>query len=255
MDGALGSRGAALLAPYSDAPASDGLLLTPIEQLRETLRQARGRAQIATHAIGDRGNATVLDIYAEAFAAVRVAQRRIAEPRWRIEHAQIVRPADIPRFAQMGVIASMQPSHAIGDFYFAPSRLGPDRLNGAYAWKSMVDAHVIVAAGSDAPVEKGDPLIEFYAAVARRSLDGFSNADWHPEQAVDRATALKMFTAWPAYAAFAETERGVLKPGMTADVSVFSVDLMTAPVAEIPKGRAVLTMIDGVVAFEGDDTP
>jgi predicted amidohydrolase YtcJ len=252
-DGALGSRGAALFAPYADAPASTGLILLDRDKARPVFEQAlRQGIQIATHAIGDRGNAQVLDIYAQAFTAVPPAQRRIAEPRWRIEHAQVVRPQDIPRFAQLGVIASMQPSHAIGDLYFAPARLGPARLVGAYAWKSMADARVIVAAGSDAPVEKGDPLIEFYAAVARRSLDGFANADWHPEEAVDRATALKMFTAWPAYAAFAEERRGVLKPGMAADVSVFNVDLMTAPAAEIPKGRALLTMIDGAVAWRAE---
>ncbi len=252
-DGALGSRGAALFAPYADAPNSTGLILLRHDEALAVFAQAlRQGIQIATHAIGDRGNATALDIYAEAFAAVPAAQRKIQQPRWRIEHAQIVRPADIPRFAQLGVIASMQPSHAIGDLYFAPARLGFDRLVGAYAWKSMADAHVIVAAGSDAPVEKGDPLIEFYAAIARRSLDGFSGEGWHREQAMDRATALKMFTAWPAYAAFAETERGALKPGMAADVSVFSVDLMTAPAADIARAHAVMTMIDGVVAWRAE---
>ncbi len=252
-DGALGSRGPALFAPYADAPTSSGLILLKHDEALPVFEQAlRQGIQIATHAIGDRGNATVLDIYAEAFAAVPVAQRRIAEPRWRIEHAQIVRPSDIPRFAHMGVIASMQPSHAIGDLHFAPARLGFDRLVGAYAWKSMVDARVIVVAGSDAPVEQGDPLIEFYAAVARRDLAGFSGEGWRPEQAVDRATALKMFTAWPAYAAFAEGERGALRVGKAADVSVFSVDLMTAPMADIPKGRALLTMIDGAVAWQAD---
>lgn len=252
-DGALGSRGAALFAPYADAPASTGLVVFKADEALPLFEQALRRGiQICTHAIGDRGNALTLDAYAEAFAAVPATQRAVALPRWRIEHAQILRPADIPRFAQMGVIASMQPSHAIGDLYFAPARLGFDRLVGAYAWKSLIDAHVIVVGGSDAPVEKGDPLIEFYAAVARRSLDGFSGEGWHPEQAVDRATALKMFTAWPAFASFAETTRGALKPGMAADVSVFSVDLMTAPFADIPKGHAVLTMIDGRAAWRAD---
>lgn len=252
-DGALGSRGAALFAPYTDAPSSSGLVILKSEDAQIAFREALRRGiQIATHAIGDRGNALVLDAYAEAFAAVPPAERAVSDPRWRIEHAQVVRPADIPRFALLGVIASMQPSHAIGDLHFAPARLGFERLVGAYAWKRMVDARVLVVAGSDAPVEKGDPLIEFYAAVARRDLSGFTGEGWHPEEAVDRATALKMFTEWPAYASFAERERGVLKPGMAADVSVFSVDLMTAPAADIPKGRAVLTMIDGRVAWRSE---
>jgi hypothetical protein len=251
-DGALGSRGAALFAPYADAPQSSGLVTLDArapEVFREALRRG---IQIATHAIGDRGNGLVLDAYGEAFAAVPRAQRRIQEPRWRIEHAQVVRPADIPRFAQLGVIASMQPSHAIGDLHFAPARLGFERLAGAYAWKSMVDARAIVVGGSDAPVERGDPLIEFYAAVARRDLSGFSGEGWHAEQALDRTTALKLFTEWPAYASFAEATRGMLQPGMAADVSVFSVDLMTAPSGDIPKGRALLTMIDGRVAWRAD---
>lgn len=255
-DGALGSRGAALFAPYADAPQSSGLIVFEHDKALPAFEQALRRGiQIATHAIGDRGNALVLDAYAEAFAAVPPAQRRVRDPRWRIEHAQILRPADIPRFAQLGIIASMQPSHAIGDLHFAPARLGADRLAGAYAWRSLIDAGVLVPAGSDAPVEKGDPLIEFYAAVARRDLSGFSGDGWHPEQAVDRATALKMFTAWPAYASFVERTRGTLKPGMAGDVSVFSVDLMTAPVADIPRGRALATVISGRVAWRSPDLP
>ncbi len=249
-DGALGSRGAALFASYDDAPGATGLILIKRDEALPVFETALRRGiQIATHAIGDRGNAVVLDIYAEAFAAVPEAQRRIAAPRWRIEHAQVIRPADIPRFAPMGVIASMQPSHAIGDLHFAPARVGLERLVGAYAWKSLIGTGAIVVAGSDAPVEQGDPLIEFYAAVARRDLAGFSGAGWRPEEAVDRATALRLFTAGPAYAAFEETTRGSLKPGMAADVSVFSVDLMIAPVADIPKGRALLTLIDGATAW------
>ena len=124
----------------------------------------------------------------------------------------------------------MQASHAIGDLYFAPARLGDARLDGAYAWRRLVEAGAIIPGGTDAPVERGDPLIEFYAAVGRRSLDGFQGPDWRADQAVDRATALKMFTQWPAYASFREHELGLIKPGYRADFSVFSVDLMTAPV-------------------------
>src|SRR5262249_2657806 len=156
--------------------------------------------QIETHAIGDRGNRIMLNLYERAFAAVPVGQRAVAEPRWRIEHAQILSPSDVPRFAHLGIIASMQPSHAIGDLFFAPSRLGRERLSGAYAWRSLLESGAVVAAGTDAPVEKGDPLIEFYAAVTRRSLQGFADENWHREQRVSRTQALQMLTLAPAYA-------------------------------------------------------
>lgn len=252
-DGALGSRGAALFAPYADAPQSSGLVTLDRKAADRVFERALHKGiQIATHAIGDRGNALVLDAYEQAFRDVPPAARAVQSPRWRIEHAQILRPADFPRFRKLGVIASMQPSHAIGDLHFAPARLGPGRLRGAYAWKTLVTYGAVVVGGSDAPVERGDPLIEFYAAVARRDLSGFSGPGWRPEETVDRATALQMFTAWPAYAAFEEASRGVLREGMAADVSVFSVDLMTAPVEAIPKGRALMTMIDGKIAWRAD---
>jgi predicted amidohydrolase YtcJ len=248
MDGALGSRGAALLAPYSDAQGS-GLLVTPIEQIRDTIRRARARnVQITTHAIGDRGNRLVLDAYREAFADNPEALR---EARYRIEHAQVIAPDDIPRFASLGVIASMQPSHAISDLHFAPARLGPQRLAGAYAWRSLLDSGATICAGSDAPVEKGDPLIEFYAAVHRHDLRGFAGDNWHLEQAVTRAEALGMFTAAPAFASFSEAERGTIEVGKRANVSAFSVDLMTAEPASIPTANAVLAISDGRVTHDG----
>jgi predicted amidohydrolase YtcJ len=181
---------------------------------------------------------------------VPIAERAVPEPRWRIEHAQILNPADIPRFAKLGVIASMQPSHAITDLFFAPGRLGPERLAGAYAWHSLLESGAIIAAGSDAPVEKGDPIIEFYAAVARRSLEGFADSNWHLEQRVSRAQALKMLSIWPAYAAFQEKERGTIKVGKQADFSVFSADLMAIPEADILKEHAVMTVIGGEVVFD-----
>ncbi|GAM97802.1 hypothetical protein U91I_01431 [alpha proteobacterium U9-1i] len=242
MDGALGSRGAALLQPYSDA-AGNGLLVTPVEDIREYLGRARQRGvQVATHAIGDRGNRLVLDAYRDTFGEDRDGLRRA---RWRIEHSQIISPQDLPRFAQMGVVASMQPSHAISDLYFAPARLGPSRLAGAYAWKSLLNSGAVIAAGSDAPVEKGDPLIEFYAAAYRHDLQGAAGADWNPSEAVSREEALRMLTWGPAYAAFQETERGTIEVGKRADVSTFSVDLMQAPFAQIPTAQAVLTISDG----------
>ncbi|WP_165190458.1 amidohydrolase [Caulobacter soli] len=244
MDGALGSRGAALLAPYSDDEASLGLQLTPRDQGVALMKAAKAvGAQVATHAIGDRGNRMALDWYQEVLAGDTAA-------RWRIEHAQIVADEDLPRFAKLGVVASMQPSHAIGDLYFAPARLGESRLHEGYRWKDFLDSGAVVAAGSDAPVEVGDPRIEFYAAVYRHSLDGFAGADWHLDEAVTRDQALRMLTWAPAYAAFAEADRGTLEAGKKADVTVFSKDLMTVAPPEILKADAVLTIVDGRVVFE-----
>ncbi len=246
MDGALGSRGALLTEPYSDQPDTSGLLLMQRDEALDLFERAiAGGVQVNTHAIGDEGNKLVLDWYAEAFAAHPEA----SDLRWRIEHSQILHTDDIQRFADMGVIASMQPSHAIGDLYFAPDRLGPDRLDGAYAWRSLIDAGVIIAAGSDAPVERGDPLIEFYAAVARRGLDGVQTEDWRPAEAVTRAEALKMFTLWPAYASFQDETLGVIEPGKRADFTVFSKDIMTVPEAEILSAKPVMTVVDGEIVY------
>jgi predicted amidohydrolase YtcJ len=253
VDGALGSRGAALHAPYSDAPHTSGLMQTNAAEMAPLYQAAlRGGIQVATHAIGDRGNTEVLDWYRDALAAVPAAERGVADPRWRVEHAQILRPSDEATFHDLAVIASMQPSHAIGDFHFAPARLGDARLDGAYAWHSLVDLGVVVVGGSDAPVERGDPLIEFYAAVARRDLEGFQGPDWRPNEAVDRATALKMFTLWPAFASFREDELGTIEVGKRADFTAFDIDLMTVPEADIPKGHAVLTVVDGKVVHRAE---
>jgi predicted amidohydrolase YtcJ len=247
MDGALGSRGAALLARYADAPG-DGLLVTSVAELRSLLASARARnVQVAAHAIGDRGNRLVLDAYRDTFADNPAALRAA---RWRIEHAQVIAPEDIPRFAEMGVIASMQPSHAISDLHFAPARLGEARLAGAYAWNSLLRSGAVIAGGSDAPVEKGDPLVEFYAACHRHDLSGFAGPNWHGEEAVSRAQALAMFTSAAAHASFSEQERGALEVGKRADLSCFSADLMTCAPAEIPRARAVLTVSDGRVTHE-----
>jgi len=252
-DGALGSRGALLAAPYADDPSTSGLALTTEAEIAPFLAQAmRDGVQIATHAIGDRANSLVLDWYADAAAAVPVGERRVADPRWRVEHAQILDPKDIARFKAGDVIASMQPSHAIGDFYFAPARLGPDRLDGAYAWKSLIDAGVRVVGGSDAPVERGDPLIEFYAAVARKDLNGNSGPDWRPQQKLSRAEALSIFTSAAAYAAFAEDRIGVIEPGKRADFTVFSKDIMTVPEAEILTAKPVMTVVDGVAIWQAE---
>jgi predicted amidohydrolase YtcJ len=214
------------------------------------LKEALERGlQVETHAIGDRANRIILNLYEEALQAVPPEKRKIREPRWRVEHAQVLDPAEIPRFAKLGVIASMQPSHAISDLFFAPRRLGFERLAGAYAWQSLLQSGAIVAGGSDAPIERGEPMIEFYAAVARKSTEGFSGEGWHPEQAVTREQALKMFTLWPAYAAFEEKEKGSIEPGKLADFTVLSHDIMKIPAPEILKTKCVMTIIGGEIVY------
>jgi predicted amidohydrolase YtcJ len=250
FDGALGSRGAALLKPYSDAPETSGLLREKPEDLRPMFEEALRRGiQVETHALGDRANRLILDLYEQAFKAVPADERKIREPRWRIEHAQIVDADDIPRFAKLGVIPSMQTSHAISDLFFAPARLGMDRLVGAYAWQSFLKNGCIIAGGSDAPVERGEPMIEFYAAVARKSIKGKSGEGWHPEQAVSRAEALKMFTIWPAYAAFEEKDKGSIELGKLADFTVLSRDIMKIPEAEILETQNEMTVIGGEIIY------
>ncbi len=251
LDGALGSKGAALLENYSDHD-TNGLLMQKPEQVLPMLRDAlRKGIQIETHAIGDRANRTILDWYARAMEEVTPMERYDREnPRWRIEHAQIVAPSDIPRFKKLGLIASMQPSHAIGDLHFAPKRLGLERLKGAYAWQSFIKQGTIVAGGSDAPVERGEPMIEFYAAVARKDQKGFTGEGWHAEEKVSREDALKMFTLWAAYAAFEEKLRGSLEVGKLGDLTVLSADIMTIHEAEILKIKCAMTVIGGEVVFE-----
>jgi predicted amidohydrolase YtcJ len=250
-DGSLGSRSAALLEPYSDKPDTSGFLTIKEEELRPFLEEAlRKGVQVETHAIGDRGNRFILDAYEKAFKTVPASQRKVREPRWRIEHSQIINPADIPRFAKLGVIPSMQPSHAIGDLHFAPARLGIKRLAGAYAWSSLIKSGSIIPGGSDAPVERGEPMIEFYAATARKDMKGFSGAGWHPEEAVTRAQALKMFTIWPAFAAFEEKLRGSIEVGKLADFTILSSDIMKIPEMDILKTRCVMTVINGEIVYQ-----
>jgi predicted amidohydrolase YtcJ len=251
-DGSLGSRSAALLEPYSDAPETSGFLTVKEEDLLPLLEEAlRKGIQVETHAIGDKGNRFILDEYEKALKAVPPNQRKIADPRWRVEHSQIVNPLDIPRFKKLGIIPSMQASHAIGDLHFAPARLGIKRLEGAYAWNSFVKSGVIVPGGSDAPVERGEPMIEFYAAVARKDIKGWSGEGWHPEEALSRDQALKMLTIWPAYAAFEEKLRGSIEVGKLADLTVLSADIMKIPEMDILKTHCVMTVIGGEIVYQG----
>ena len=265
FDGALGSRGAALLKPYDDAPETSGYLTEKPEELRPMFEEALRRGiQVETHAIGDRANRMILDLYEAGFKAIPPNEREIREPRWRVEHAQIVDLSDIPRFAKLGVIPSMQPSHAISDLFFAPARLGLDRLTGAYAWQSFLKSGYIIAGGSDAPVERGEPMIEFYAAVSRKPLPeksvglpaegpsrtgALAKTGWHPEQALSREQALKMFTIWAAYAAFEENEKGSIEVGKLADFTVLSQDIMEIPEPEILKTRCEMTIVGGEIVY------
>lgn len=256
-DGALGSRGAALLAPYSDKPDTSGFLTVQADALRPMLVSALKQGiQVETHAIGDKANRFILDEYERAFNAVPSAQRKVADPRWRDEHTQIVSPSDLPRFAQLRVIPSMQPSHAIGDLFFAPRRLGLERLKGAYAWETLIKSGVPVPGGSDAPVERGEPMIEFYAAVARKPLPSHAQGGaleanvWHPEEAMTREQALKAFTIWAAYAAFEEDSKGTITPGKLADFTVLSADIMKIPEPEILQTTNLMTIIGGSVVFD-----
>jgi predicted amidohydrolase YtcJ len=253
-DGALGSRGAALLAPYSDDPDNEGLMTLKEVQVEAFLQTAlRNGIQVNTHAIGDRANRYVLQWYKDAFETVPQSSWKVEDPRWRIEHAQIVDVSDIPLFAEYDIIPSMQPSHAIGDLHFAVDRLGKKRLEGGYAWRSLIDAGSIIVGGSDAPVEVGDPRIEFYAATQRKDTEGYSNENWYPEEKVTRQEALKMFTIWPAYASFEENKLGTIEVGKRADFSAFKTDLMTAPGPEILTSEPLFTMVNGKMAFDGRD--
>jgi predicted amidohydrolase YtcJ len=245
-DGALGSRGAALLDPYTDDPKNSGLLKSTPEHLRDvsTLALQHG-FQVATHAIGDRGNRIALDAYEAALKAVPTVDHR-----FRIEHVQVLDHADIPRFAQLGVIPSMQAVHQTSDMYWAANRLGYARTFGAYAWRSLLNTGVIIPNGSDFPVERVNPLFSFHAAVSRQDDNNWPPGGWFPEQKMTREEALKGMTIWPAYAAFQEQTMGSLTVGKLADFVILDRDIMTIPDSEILGTNVLATYIGGRVVFE-----
>ena len=259
IDGTLGSRGAALLEPYTDANHNGFMNRTTKAELMPVLEGAlRNGLQILTHVIGDRAVSVTLDWYQEAWDALPRSDWQREDLRWRLEHAQIIRIKDQQRLHDMNVIASMQPSHAIGDLNFAPARLGLERLQVAYPWQPLLDRGIKIVAGSDAPVEAGDPRIEFYAAITRQRLDGTSGAGWHPEYAVSREDALRMFTLWPAYSTFQEERRGSISVGKQADLSIFDTDFLRAKPAAILTAKTVMTVVNGRIAYVADrstDTP
>ena len=245
-DGALGSRGAALLAPYSDEAGNTGLLVSqPAHIQRVATAALRGGFQLGVHAIGDRGNRIVLDAYDAALKAVPTADHR-----FRIEHSQVISPEDIPRFAKLGVIPSMQASHQTSDMGWAEARVGAARIRGAYAWRSLLNTGVIIPNGSDFPVEEVNPLISFHSAVSRQDPSNAPPGGWYPEQVMNRDEALRSMTLWPAYAAFQEKEMGSISPGKYADFVILDRDIMTVPVEEILQTRVKSTWIGGRSVFE-----
>jgi hypothetical protein len=242
-DGALGSRGALLLRDYSDQPGHRGLAVTNRDHLRQVMRNLGGAGfQVCTHAIGDGGNRLVLDLYEEVLGELKPR-----DARWRVEHAQILDPADIPRFAKLGVIAAMQPVHCTSDMDWADERLGEDRLKGAYAWQSLLKTGARLCYGTDFPVEKVEPLEGLYAARTRTHADGTPIGGWRPEEAVDARTALWLYTAGGAWAAFAEDELGVIAPGYRADLVVLDGDPVGGQAAALLKMQVVRTILDGKV--------
>lgn len=243
-DGALGSRGAWLLAPYSDSPASVGLPTNSPESIAQTARIALEHdVQLCAHAIGDRANREVLNVYERAF------KQRPGEKdfRWRIEHAQHIDPADIPRFGQLGVIPAMQAIHATSDAPYVPARLGAKRAEeGAYVWQKLMQSGAIIANGTDVPVERIDPMANFHATITRKTRDG---SVFYGDQKMTRGDALKSYTWNGAYAAKEETLKGSLAVGKLADITVLSKDIMTIAEDEIPSTTVIYTIVGGKVAF------
>ena len=248
-DGAIGSRGAAFFEKYDDYETKGLIIFQKEETMPKLIKSLVNGIQIQTHAIGDLANSITLDWYEEAFNSVKLENRLIENPRWRIEHAQNILPEDQIRYSDLDVIASMQPSHAIGDLHFAHKRLGKERLDNAYTWRNLIDLGVTIAGGSDAPVEIGDPRIEFKAAVSRKDLDGFYKDYWNIEQSVSREEALYMFTKWASYSVFEEDIKGTIEVGKLADFTVFSKDLMTIPEEEIMSSEVVMTIVGGEIKF------
>ena len=245
-DGALGSRGAALLDPYSDEPTHAGLILTSEARIRDVaMRALRSGFQLNVHAIGDRGNRVVLDAFEAA-----LAQAPAADHRFRVEHAQVLHHDDVPRFAQLDVIPSMQATHQTSDMYWAPNRLGYARSLGAYAWRSLLQTGVVIANGTDFPVEPVNPMFTFHSSVTRQDDNGWPVGGWFGEQRMTREEALKSMTLWAAYAAFQERDLGSLSVGKYADFVVLDRDIMRVAAESLRGTQVLATYIGGRAVFE-----
>jgi predicted amidohydrolase YtcJ len=243
-DGALGSRGAALLAPYSDEPGNRGLVIAKPEHLLEVSRRARAAGfQVNTHAIGDRGVRNVIDAYEQAGAA--------PADRFRIEHLQVISPTDLPRLAPLGIIASMQPTHATSDMYWAEQRLGPERIKGAYAWRSVLRSGARLALGSDFPVEYVNPFFGIHSAVTRQDQKKWPEGGWYPGEKLTLPEAIRGFTSDAAFAAFEETSRGTIEPGKLADFTIVDGNLYATPETELFRAKVKYTVVGGEIVYEG----
>ena len=244
-DGALGSHGAWMLEPYTDLPASTGLNTYPMSDLRETARIAiENGFQLCVHAIGDRANREVLNVFEEALKSHPDKK----DVRFRVEHAQHLAASDIPRFGQLGIIAAMQAIHCTSDGPWVPKRIGDRRAEeGAYVWRKLLASGAVIANGTDAPVEDVDPIPVFYASVTRKMKNG---GFFYPGQKMTREEALRSYTLSAAYAAFEETIKGSLVPGKLADVTVFTKNILTCPDDEIPSARVAMTIVGGKVLYK-----
>jgi len=243
-DGALGSRGAHMLADYSDEQGNQGLAVSSAKQIADVAERAFANGfQVCTHAIGDRGNRIVLDVY-ESIAGKAKEQLRAA--RWRVEHAQVIAPEDIPRFGTLGIVPSMQPQHQTSDMPWAEERVGPERIRGAYAWRSLLDNGVRIPSGSDAPVERLDSLAAYLAAVSRQTRSGEPSGGWYPEERMTPQEARQSMTTWAAWSAFREDDLGRLLPGYHADLVI-----LNAPLEAIEPKAVGQIQIEATV-FAGD---
>ena len=248
VDGALGSRGAALVEEYSDDPGNRGLtendgLLEP--ELRTAVEHG---FQPCVHAIGDRGNHIVLDVYEKILKSVQAH-----DVRPRIEHAQVLLPGDIVRFKSLNVLPSMQPVHATSDMPWAEARLGPERIKSAYAWRSILQTGSVIIGGSDFPNDHMDPLRGVYAAITRKDQDGNPPGGWYPEQCMSRLEAVRAYTEWAAYGGFEEKTKGTLEIGKLADLTVLSKDIFKIPPPEILSTTADLTVVNGKIVYQRNE--
>ena len=243
MDGALGSRGASLLEPYSDETINSGLILHSKEEFRTLAINCRNAGfQLCTHAIGDKTNRLVLDIYAEVL-------ENIENHRWRIEHAQVIHDDDIHKFSKHNIIPVMQPSHCTSDMPWIESRLGKNRLHEVSRWQTLINSGVKIPGGSDCPIEDGNPLFEYYAAITRRDHDGHPVEGWQTHEKVSRLDALSMLTSWAAYGEFAEHRRGIIKLGYDADFTILSNDITQCEETEILSTEILYTIVGGKIVF------